>query len=338
MNKLIKEILVTENEIVKFVLGDFGVQLKEFINLVDLNHPDLDFILKDYFGDVNEHEKFADNYLGLFKIIKYAKKNNYFGSLFFLKNSFQPLHQDKTFNRFSNIRLLKNQKERDKIRALKSSQKIDLYYLYKEDREFWLDFPDSFDCYKKNNLSYKNEIDSAARKKDRYADLGCSHLSKEMDDLIKKIKDFNVLYYGFHKINAVSSSIILAKILKYNFYNNIIKDSNNSFEYEPCIFPLNEFWDICSKNLKEKIKELEHLPAAGNKPIFDSFFLVIPSFNCVSKEGSLYSYMELNKKRLFNNRKEAFKEMVRFMLKNKLLLASVHGEKNGIPYFIDLMD
>lgn len=336
MKKLIKEILNSEDDLVRIVLGDFGIEFKNFLKLIDPSHPDLDFIFKNYYGGSKD---FIENYLGLFKIIKYAKKNNHLSSLFFLENSLKPFNKNSLFNKFYNIRLLKNQKERNRLRSLKRPQHIDLYFIYKENRDFWDDYPDSFYIFERNNTSYKKDILISEKKKKRYELMGCHQLAKEVEDSIEDIKSFNTLYYGFHKINVITSSILLAKILKYNFKKNkiTVEQNNMIFDYEPYVFPATELFDVFSKEVRNKIKYLEHYPEANNKPIFDSFFLVVPSFNVISKEGGLYSYFEFEKKRLFNNRKEAFKEMIKFMLKNEIFSASLHGEKDGESYFIDLI-
>lgn len=337
---LVNEILRADKESLELILGSSGYQIKQFLKSVDLDHPDLIFFIEDLFS--KEDDFTHKDYIDLFKTIRFIKNNNHLGSLNVFSKALSKLNK-KNFNKYKNVRLIKKKDEREKVRLLRSPQHIDLYFFQKEFRNSWEYFPNNFDCYLKNNLTYKSKIDLAVKKKERYENIGCNFLAKEIQHDIEDIENHNIMYYGFHQINISTAAIILAKKLNYIFNENSISiknffdnNSNDFFNYTPYAYPISYFWDTCSDKIKNYLNDLENHAENSYKPTFDLFFLVVPGFDFLSKTSKGYCFK--GSKNNYKTYNEALKESFRYLLENKIIQSVVLGEKDGLCYFIDFFN
>lgn len=337
---LVNEISRADKESLDMILGPAGYQIKQFLESVDLDHPDLDFFIESlFFKEDNFTNK---DYIDLFKTIRFIKSNNHLGSLNIFSKALSKLNK-KNFNKHNNVRLIKKKDEREKARLLRSPQHIDLYFFQKEFRNSWEDFPDNFDTYLKNDITYKSKIDLAIKKKEIYENIGCNFLAKEIQHDIEDIEKHNIMYYGFHQIKISTAAIILAKKLNYIFNEDSISiknffdsDSKDFFNYTPYAYPISYFWDISSDRIKNQLNSLEHYTENNCKPTFDLFFLVVPGFDFLSKNSKGYSFK--GSKSNYKAHGEALKESFKYLLENKIIQSVVLGEKDGLCYFIDFFD
>jgi hypothetical protein len=294
-SKFLKEFISLDEDLIRSSMGDFGLSLRDFFYFLDLDHPELGALFKEFYL---KDDNFLDRCFELFKLMKYAKSNQYTNSAFIFEEKLGSLFKGKTFSRSLNIRLVKDKNERHELRSLKESKEIDLYYIYSS-KNFWLDFPNSFFSFTRYGTSFEEDIKEATKKKLRYEDLGCLSLAEELEKDIESIKLYNEMYYGFHQIKATTASLVLAKLLNLSFSNKGIFWDDNS-AYCPFVVPVDDA--NCPQDLRDTIQNLESLPDASNKPIFDCFAFITPG------------------------------------VKDKIAKSVLVGEKEGKFYFIDLFD
>lgn len=339
--ELIKIIQNSNDDIVELGLGDIGKKIKEFLNLVDLDHPDLCNVFN---GILNDPE-FSKICLELLCLAKYVKKEelNYLSpiisNILVKEFDYKNIKVDlPVFNRM-NVRFLKDKNIREEVRALKKMQVIDLDGLYKKGEEVWKAQKSNFDLFLRYDISYLEDIKKAEKKIKRFEELGCASLA---EDIRRSITDFpeniDKNYYGFNRITILNAAVILAKSLDFNY--EISKSSDGLFEkskisiskkfffdynfdpistfsifegaifnektevfydYEPRIYPLHEFLDLASEKTVEIINTLDNFPECNNKPIFDHFGIIIPGVNFPLTDKNNQFYTFLDKSGLLRS-------------------------------------
>jgi len=239
-------------------------------------------------------------------------------------------------------RLIKNKSLREEIRSLRNVQSIDLYSFCKNLQINWESSPDSFDKFMRFDESYKDDIKLARKKAKRYEEIGCMSLAKEVKNSIDLIEGVNKLYYGFHPINILSTSTILAKIMGFRISDNLIVGQIAPYGevlYEPRVYPLRAFFDIASKRTKKALKILEKFPQANEKPIFDSFCVVVPSVQIIQQNDENYCFLDCEKIfQSYRSKCEALTTLDRSLVKNKLIHSVLLGEKDEKCYFLNFFD
>ena len=239
-------------------------------------------------------------------------------------------------------RLIKNKSLREEIRSLKNVQNIDLYSFCKNLQSNWESSPDSFDNFMRFNESYKDDIKLAKKKAKRYDEIGCRSLAEEVNNSIGLIEETNKLYYGFHSINILSTSTILAKMMGFCISENLIIGQIIPYGevlYEPRVYPLRAFFDIASKQTKKALKTLEKFPQANEKPIFDNFCVVVPSIQIIQQSDENYCFLDCeNIFQSYKSKSEALNAFDRSLIRNKLIYAVLLGEKDEKCYFLNFFD
>jgi hypothetical protein len=372
---LFNELIRCDEEVVKLGLGDIGLKLKNFISQVDLTHPEISNVFDGLLANDQAFSKSCRELLALAcharhdNLVFVAPYLNQF--LYKEYNSLIKKIDTPYINRI-NVRFLKDVEEREQIRCSKKMQIIDLQGIYKKGKSFWDSQPSNFSRFLRFDTSYKDELKNAEKKAKRYEELGCTSLAEEVNKTIELFREHaECNYFGFNRITMTKASIVLAKSLGFSYIENYNQDNivinkkifynfnpefgieNNpylsiatgklsvpdvlqdSYNYEPRVYPYHEFIDIASDETKSIIFHLENFPEVDNKPIFDHFAVIVPGVEFPLRNSQSFSF--LNKSGILNEfktREEALKNLDLNLIKNKDICPIIIGEKDGKCYFI----
>lgn len=113
------------------------------------------------------------------------------------------------------------------------------------------------------------------------------------------------------------------------------------YTYKPRVYPLHEFWELASQEMKDIISLLEAFPDAGNKPIFDHFGIIVPSVAIPKKKEEIgcipgpYSFLDENGiTQIYASEEDAEKALDFILIKSEYIHPIIVGEKNGKCYFL----
>jgi len=295
---IFKEIINYDKELVRNVLGDFGLRLRDYAFSIDGDHPH-NYMAIDVDWDVSK--RYSDIFCQCLKAGQFIQKEG-------LDLIVQPLRKaattklpprlkyiDTPIKTQRYVRLLPHRKDRDKVRSTKSMRQIDLRAFYKKGRSAWDGLPDDFSQYLRFNQSYKEQIRLAQKKVDRYKSMGCEQLAKRIEEDIASFEDvFGQDYYGFHRLTMTKAAVILAKMHGFGIHQDdefafpciIVPDSTFSgafgvlndgpLEYTPRAYPMHEM-DTIPFRVQTLVDRLENLPDADGKSAFDHYIVVVPS-------------------------------------------------------------
>jgi len=276
-SKFIEKILEFEKEFLLKIIGYKGLYLYNFAANVDKKNPYLDSF-------------FNQDYAHIYQIIilsKYAFDNNLnlaFKSTIDILKSMDLDFICPSKNR--HIRFL-NEKERKNIRLSKNNWKFSSNYFKENIKKIWNETPEDIFFCKKN-------IEKLEKMSREFHSIGCFEFTKSISRHLDILNSNE--YHQYKKIKIEVAACILAKM------NNI--EINN--EYEPVIYPYDEFQKFSSEKIENKIKIAENL----GFPFFDSYLILIPSFRWCDKKMDI----------------EILEKKISFLL----------GEKEEEFYFIDL--
>lgn len=271
--ELVYCLLATHPDIGELALGKSGRKLIEFINKIDLEHPDILYVLDEiFYNDVNFRQQ-------VLEAIKLAEKNRHLSiSINFHKlvdrNKLKVIQNDFA------IRLLKSSKDRDSIRKQRCVEIVNLKAFYKKGSEIWNRQPTDFKAFNRHNVPYLEDIGLAEQEIGRYTELGCESIANKIAKEIVKLKtNLSERYYGFNRITITTAAMILAKIHGYRLKTQWDIHGNKKIiitGYEPKIYPIHEMVHTASSNMLKLIDHFESFPEIGGKPLFDDFILLVP--------------------------------------------------------------
>ncbi len=262
---LLKQILAEKNK--EFLFGTLGKNLQNFIDLTDLNHPEMCMFLSNNLFSP-EITKFLSDLITLCKYCK-RKKLSITSKLktlcethltdkaiIFLKN-IENLFTSKVYTRFM---------EHDKrwsIRHCKKSTKIQTYKKLSNSENDDVN-PNFFICYHHNSLAIKEVLDDLYTKENNFRNMSCRNMADETLAAIKRLEsDLQCQSLGFHRItlNAVARNI--HKIEEAKEYNEIR------------IHPVTQEWYHRNKHLNDLVGICENFPAYDSKyPVFDHYGVI----------------------------------------------------------------
>lgn len=105
--------------------------------------------------------------------------------------------------------------------------------------------------------------------------------------------------------------------------------------YEPRVYPLHEFTEIVTENVRKTVNLLEAFPDADSKPIFDHFGVIVPGVAFPpAKEGMATFLNERGMIQSYNAREEALKTLDTILIKGEYFYPIIVGERDGKCYFI----
>jgi hypothetical protein len=376
---LLTRILECDPESVELALGKFGQKFRAFVEAVDSQHPHVKSLFEEMFADDSEFCQEVTELLELaeFAIQKKLTKvlTNIGGKIVTREKLCRAVIKtiDSPFNNRCRIRLLRTREDRDKVRADKRTQPIDLGTVTKKGEEVWASQPDSFDNFIRFSTAYQEEIALAEKKALRYEKLGCTGLGKQIRDSIELFKtQVHEVYYGFNRITMTNAAVILAKSLKYKLIATWpqekrtykifvpgsvfagydfevdpsyvpymtstgepvkVKRANESFEYEPRVYPIHKLWHIAPPSVVKIIDHLEAFPKACGKAIFDSYAVVVPGV--AYPRGDTLSIIGVDgTKQDFNSREETVQALDIALIQKNYITPVLLGEKDGKCFFV----
>jgi hypothetical protein len=351
-------------ELISFALGDFGNKLYSLCSLLDREHIQAESILGGIFHKDSDFSHTVIESLELAKIAQEKNMTRIIPHIFnvAVKNVLPKDVIKKINNPVFNhlhIRLLKNQEDRKIARNGKIPMDVDLRLLFKKGKS-WDSYGDSFKPYMYGEDVCEDEIEKAKEKAFRFKELGCNELSDQIIKDIESFKERQKQYCGFNRITMTDSVIILAKAMgcmldpslksikvPFGVFDKFDPDTNpfteekvasfgyalpkNSFVYKPRVYPL----DLFGHNLPKTINYLENFPLVGCKPIFDNFWVVVPTIDFPKKANGKWCFLDDNgESKAFMSYDKAKLEFDLMLVKNGYLNPILLGEKDGKSYFI----
>ena len=298
--KILSEILLYEDQVVEFALGNIGKSLKKFASISDHENSEI----YNYISD-DLSEKLSQ----ILKFVNYGCKNGFDKSIICLSKYYNKFLSDDLKSLDKKIRFIKDLNLRNELRKSKKVSNISLLSFYEKAHAIWHSLPDDFEFYSKDNLDYKNYLDESKVKANRFKDLGCKNISKSIFEEVEQTSNnMSDTLFGYHKISIKNASIILSKINGYklqknNFNYEII---NNKNLYFPKICPI--------YMLDNYLKIIENL---DKQSLFDHYFIIIPSYKKDDITLSLEEDLQL--------------------IKNHSIIPILLGDKDGICYFISYL-
>lgn len=339
---------------IKAALGDFfGNNLLDFVETIDKNHPGVLDVASGFFQEENET---ANSILQFIKLIKYSVQENLNDIIPGLSKSFLNKLPKETkligpgIQNNQYIRLIKKGFDRECVRAVKQVKSV---ILPAKIGVLW-EKVGTCETYFRNSKVKLEEVAKAEKKAQRFKDLGCMDLAREIQKDIDAFKEqLDNTYFGFHRLRLLNAAVVIAKScdFKLNAANKDVqkievdvewlKDRWSYFKnrsqlhlevncedltFEPKVFPIAklEFADALAgrESIPSKIKDvvnyLEEFPPLNGKPAFDNYFVVVPS---VKFEKTPIDYEKIQDFAL---------AMATIKENNSILL----GEKDGKCYFI----
>lgn len=343
-------------------LGKIGRKLVEFINSVDLNHPDLSPTIDGIFcDDTNFRQQVQD-------VLDLADKCKHLTSI---ATNFHKLVERNKFskaflhNERFGIRLYKSKKDQDAIRKKRKMQNVDLRAVYKKGNEVWNSQPNNFKVYNRHNLPYLKEIESSEERIYKYADLGCSSIADKLTEQVRQLRiNLSYRYCGFNRVTMTTASIVLAKMhgyrlrtawdindnltvsiiipssLLYNFMPDdselptvfIPSYSEGSYHYEARAYPIHQI--PASEAMLELVNHLDNFPDMNGKSLFDDLIVLVPSVRIHDYNGT-YFIRDLKGNILgFDRQEEAVAFLDKALIESGLVHPVLLGERDGMCYFV----
>lgn len=365
---LLTKILGCDSESIQLALGGFGERLKAFTHAVDLKHPHVKQLFEDMFAE--DGSDFCQNVTELLDLAEFAREkkltrvlSNMGGRVVGREKLCRAVIKtiDSPFNNRCRIRLLRTKDERDRVRAEKKIQTIDLTTVLKRGEEVWLSQPDNFSSFVRWETAYEDEIALATKKSQRYAKLGCTSMAKQVLSSIEQFKSqIHEAYYGFNRITMNSAAIVIAKFLGYKLktywtvvdgdkrlYSVIVPHSlfeGYKFEveplrecnYEPRVYPLHKLIHIASDSVKRIIDHLEAFPAVGGRAIFDNYAVVVPG---IAYPLDKHSINDIHGNKLeYTNKEDARQALDMNLIEGRYVTPVLLGERDGKCFFISYFD
>lgn len=369
--KLARKMSGLPDEFLEASLGQFGKKIKSFLNSVDIDHPDMPNCYDGFFRDDGD---FASFFSELVAHVKLSAKTNNSMMLGYIAESAEryirdkhkaAIHMDVPENNRCNVRLVRDKELRGKIRSKKRMQIIDLDSVYKRGVGFYMSHPDNFLSHMRFDLSLDSEISKLEAKSKRYVEMGCSAMADEINSSLDCYREYTKqTYFGFNRITMSAASIILAKSLGYevkvercpasgaetygirvgsSYFGDYCFDPSNAenrseihYQYEPKIYPIDDFADIMTDGARRTIDLLEKFHDAGKKPIFDFFGVIVPSIRFPSSpyEGS-YSFLNTDGFRSIHYDLDGcVSNFNRSLVRNNFFKPIIVAEKDHKCYFI----
>lgn len=369
--KLAKKMSKLSDEFLEASLGQFGRKIKSFLESIDIDHPDMPNCYDGFFRDDGEFASFFSELSAHAKMAMKSKNSSirgYIGDIaekYIREKCKAASHMDVPENNRCNVRFVKDESLRGKIRAKKKMQVIDLDSVYKKGIGFYMSHPDNFLSHMRFDLSLESEISKLEVKARRYAEMGCFAMADEINSSVDTYREYtSQTYFGFNRITISAASIILAKSLGYevkaeccpisgaetykirvgsDYFGDYCFDPSNAekrlerhYQYEPKIYPIDDLSDMMTDGTRRIIDVLENFHDAGKKPIFDFFAVIVPSiqFPSFTYEGS-YSFLNANGFRsTYYDLGACMSNFDRSLVKNNFFKPIIVAEKDHKCYFI----
>jgi hypothetical protein len=356
-----------DQDVANAALGEkLATRLMGFAKSIDIEHSDL----KELFDGQLVSGDFSADCCALLGLAAFAKDNQ---PLIFTRikkmlqrgSNYKSIERslDAPENNQLHVRFVKGRKDRDKIRATKRMQTINVGIIEKKGHDIWSSHGDTFSNYTRNTEVWKSEIEEAQRELDRFNRMGCEDLANGIE---RDIKNFQTqtkeTYFGFNRIPMTHAAVILAKIHGFEIkqsgyrstYNILIpreffkdhadfcveeesRDIDYSwFNYEPRSYTIAELKEknCISDDMQKIVNYLESFPAANGKPIFDHYRILVPGIAYPKGDWIRASYVNEDGRKVSANSVRIKTEVDMMFIKMGLYCPILLGEKDEHCYFI----
>lgn len=343
----------------QYALLDFGEKLKLFADLIDIHHPDLANLYEGHL--IGEAEgSFSKEATDLIRICLFIKQfglsktalNSLRNSILFHKEySFFSKVIDSPLTNQLHVRFVKSPQIRRQIRLTKKCQDI---FMPKEYHDQWESLPDNLDAFSRHSNVFASEIAQIQERKKVFIDHGLRALASELEKSIEEIsiEYSKQSYLGFNKVKIPFVALVLAKmhgfakriepisgrvvydIEESKFNLDFLLQSRPSVRLSSKVFMQHELTDIENKQISSLMNHLESLPELGNKPAFDYYRVIVPSFFPILSESKPCQFRNKSNEIVsFDNSNEAYLSLCKKLLAEDLFGALI-GERDGENYFI----
>lgn len=348
--------------VAELALGKVGKKLVEFINAIDLDHPDLPYVVDNIFQDINCRQQVQE-------VLEVADKCKHLSSI---SSNFPKLINRHGFSKHFlqathySPRLWKSKRELNAVRKNRKMQNVDLKSLHKKPN-IWNRLPDDFKTYNRNNIPHLQEIEESERKLDRYIDLGCADIA---DKITKEIRQFRInlsyRYCGFNKVTMMAASAILARMhgyklktswdihdnqtvsiiipnqLLYDFQPDdselpsvfIPRSLNGDYEYEARVYPVCQMFSTASEEMVKLIDHFDNFPDINGKVLFDDLLVLVPSVKLYGYSGTYFIKDKKGNILGFDSEQEAAAFLDKKLIESGSVYPVLLGERDSMCYFI----
>jgi len=353
----LKKIISIKDNVLFYSLGSVGEKLKNFAKLVDLEHPDLVSLFDGQLVG-NKVNTFSKRAIDNINVVEYCLKNNvsidflieitsYINNFEIIKNIEKII--DSPVKNKLNIRFLKCEKKRQKIRKYKKNQIINQYFITKNEFLKYEKIKKSLIQFSRKNNEYLDNIKQIENMKKTLLEVGLQEMSVNINEKINiKLKEIeNFKYFGFNKIEINNITLNLAKLCKLNFKNNFFYFKNNinfpilsdkkEFKVIFKLYNIHEIKDIASPDVINIVNFCEKFPELGNKSLFDYYRIIVPTVDFpmeINKNNYFYFKNKNNKVICFKDKQKAERYLDCQILKTQNTVGALIGERNGENYFI----
>ena len=252
---------------------------------------------------------------------------------------------DSPFKNQLHVRFLYKYAHRAEIRAAKSVQTINLRLLLNRGRAYWNEQPSCFENLFRHKNRWSENLAHAKTQHRHFQELGLSGMTSKVKQSVDQIESRHRhnTYFGFNKISLTQALVILAKasgfeFLDGEFINSVTMSPDLLHECLPAVrerlflsprlYTLGKLWLETLPKVQGVHLALESAPEVGYKPLFDHFYVLIPS---VEYPTSDFRGFVLDEK----IRAERGRNVLDVQLvKNGILKAALLGEVDKNLYFI----
>jgi hypothetical protein len=281
-------------------MDTFGKNLHAFCSVVDCDHPYLNTVLDEH----KIKEKFK-LFCEAIKAADYLKKNDSFALADLIRRQFTKNREvPKDFNyevSRPSVRILKNESDRLNARKIKKPSSIPFATTLESVRH--VDYPDNFKSYH-CGYDYIDELNLQEKMFNAFEDVQVTAFSRSMSSKMEYTKKkVSEQYYGFVRLKMIDAAIILAKSIGLSwadgirciqiggsffpkdliFWSMACDSYPMNFKYQPNKYPLYAFDLPMPSNVQKILNLTESYPSVSNKPIFDHYWVVCPSFHLDSR-------------------------------------------------------
>jgi len=372
---LLRTILEKPEAARQALLGDFGDRLFDFASSIDLKHPD---VLQNTILDGTLGGEFSTKIQQLFALYEFASERDLTTVIpCIVKVALTRIEKElkaigSPYDNQQLVRLLPTREERDVVRKTKEVRDIRLGYYLKKGESVWAGLPTTFDMFIRHSTLYRQEVDKAKKKADKFASLGCVSMAKVVEDSIASFSEkIGDSHYGFHRVTLANAALIAAKMYKFpinfktpetlkvpkDFFGydlhpckgDVIVSKRGSrtphmigtlapslMDYAPRVYPVHRLVKTMSNQMLKVLDRLESFPEADDKSLFDHYLVVVPSVRCPKDMDNKLSFYERNAKTrsVFKNEKEANEALDIHLITIGTVHPLLLGEKDGKCYFI----
>lgn len=372
-NNVVLDLISDVNNMPELVKSSLD-RIKNFVNSVDLNHPDILTLFNGLFDPNNETCK---SLIMFFKTIKILHKNNFNEGVEFvdhllkssnlsLRKFLETINSPKNLPGFYGIRMLKNSDEIDLIR--KTDTIKEFCSPFNEDDSFYQSSPSSFNFFAIGNEVYdlyKQQLIIMNQECEIEEDPYMASNLKQNLEYIENIK--SVDFFGFREmyfkdnmkefiiptimfkslstLNMLTSQGNLLLFINNfglgNYFNNKIK-----IPYTLLFVPLPLVKEKLSNKFDNFYQKFENNEVNNYKPMFDNYYIVLPTI-----DFSKYFYINkiekdyfklMDNREIFNNKSKNFdQEKIDFALaaiNNDIYSGLFIGQKDRKIYFLSYLN